>query len=141
MFKDKEFTPDELRAQLRTIVEDAVRRNQVKKLFGADNDLSDVEGDAAVVAQAQALYREKYGDGNFTFLRVSPEKLVATGTENACFLVQGVMGRTTEEKASNVYHLDAHDGQSYKQLCTRLQDPEHGPVCDRLGLAGISMSV
>ena len=60
------FELPQFQASLRKVVETAVKRRQVKKIFGT-NKVGDVMEDDAVVSQIKYTLEERYGHGNYTF--------------------------------------------------------------------------
>ena len=73
-FGEPPFELPQFKRSLRKVVETAVKRRQVKKIFGT-NKVGDVMEDEAVISQIKYMLEERYGHGYYTFEAVDPAAL------------------------------------------------------------------
>ena len=109
----EEASAANLRKYLTLIIEKAKREGTFESVFGEDNLLGDLHEDEAVVGQVRLLLKNKCGDGNYTFERISPD---AINTTSDCLLIQGCLERVTE--GPGWYHRDTKDKKDYNQVVT-----------------------
>eukprot|EP01043_Picozoa_sp_COSAG02_P009737 COSAG02_NODE_334_length_24367_cov_6.715634_4_plen_298_part_00 len=110
------FTMDELKASLREVIVQTLKRGQsLKKIFGT-NKLGDLMEDEAVVSQVKCMLEARYGSGNYTFQAVHPTLLTTSGDDKVQYLVQGVMERVKPCDKPKWGHFDKRLRQDYTQL-------------------------
>jgi hypothetical protein len=114
-FGEPPFELPQFKRSLRKVVETAVKRRQVKKIFGT-NKVGDVMEDEAVISQIKYMLEERYGHGYYTFEAVDPAALVTTGDDDAYYLVQGVLERVTVGDKPGWSHHDPVSRQYHTQL-------------------------